>query len=188
MPSPVGHILSGAAVYLAGTKQKPRSILTWGVTLFASIAPDFDFVPGILIGRMGAYHHGISHSLTFAVLFGAIVFVVLRFLGNAVAMQGAILATLSYSGHVLLDFISVNEGSRGVPILWPLSDEKFAFGLNLFGHFLWGGEGLRTIFRLENIVPILREILFIGSVLLLTVFWDRRSGRKFRGLTTRRNY
>ena len=35
--------------------------------LFAN-APDLDFVPGILLGDPGAYHHGISHSLGFALM------------------------------------------------------------------------------------------------------------------------
>ena len=172
MPSPVGHILGGAVVYLAGTRKESRSRLILGITLVASVAPDFDFLPGILIGKMGAFHHGISHSLTFALLFGALVFLVVRRVDKTVAVQASFLATFSYALHVILDLIGVNEGTRGVPIFWPLSDEKLGFGLNLFGHFRWGDirDGLETIIRPENIMPVLREILVVGSVVMLLLW------------------
>ena len=45
--------------------------------MVGSIVPDFDFLPGILIGEPGAFHHGASHSLTSAVIFGVVVFTTL---------------------------------------------------------------------------------------------------------------
>lgn len=175
MPSPVGHMLGGAAVLLAGTRKESRSRLILGITLFASIVPDLDFLPGILIGNMGAFHHGISHSLTFAVLFGAITFLFVMQVEKAVALQAAMLATGSYVGHILLDFVGVNEGTQGVPILWPLYDEKFGYTLGLFGHFRWGDirNGIGTVVRWDNVVPVLLEILLVGSVVLVLLWRDR---------------
>jgi membrane-bound metal-dependent hydrolase YbcI (DUF457 family) len=180
MPSPVGHILGGVAVYLAGTKQESRSSFILGVTLVASIAPDFDFLPGILIGKMGEFHHGISHTLPFAILFGAFTFLFVSFLDKAVAVRASILATLAYSTHVILDFVGVNEGTRGVPILWPLSDEHFGLSLRLFGHFRWGDirNGLAAIIRWDNVVPVLRESLVVGSVVLLLLWRERHQNYK----------
>jgi hypothetical protein len=175
MPSPIGHILGGAAIYLAGTKKECRSRFILGSTLLGSIIPDFDFLPGLLIGEMGAFHHGISHSLTFAVLFGAMTFLFVTRLEQAVAVQAAMLATLAYVTHVILDFVGVNEGTRGVPIFWPLLDEKLGFSLNLFGHFRYGDirDGIGTIVRWDNLMPVLREILAVGSIVLL-LFWRER--------------
>jgi inner membrane protein len=182
MPSPVGHILGGVAVFLAGTKKECRSRFIFGITLLSSISPDFDFFPGILIGQMGAFHHGISHSLGFAILFGALVFLFVRYVEKSVAVQGAMLATLAYVTHVVLDCVGVNEGTRGVPILWPLSDERMGFGLGLFGHFRWGDirDGIGTIIRWENVLPVLREILIVGSAVVL-LFW-----REWRSIEKRR--
>ena len=182
MPSPVGHILTGAVVYLAGTNKERRSPMLLSVTLLGAMIPDFDFLPGIMIGKMGAFHHGVSHSLTFAVLFGAMVFLFVRRVDKAVAVQMATLATCSYVGHVLLDFVGVNEGTRGVPILWPLSAEKMGFGLNLFGHFRWGDirDGLGTIIRWENVMPVAREFLILGSVVFLLFWRERRLNEKRR--------
>jgi inner membrane protein len=186
MPSPIGHILGGAAVYLAGTRKKDRTRFVLPITLFGSIVPDFDFLPGILIGQMGAFHHGISHSLTFAVLFGTMVFLIVRRIEKAVAVQTSLLATCSYAGHVFLDFVGVSEGTRGVPLLWPLLDERLGFSLNLFGHFRWGDirDGLGSIIRWENVMPVLREIVVVGSVVLLLFYRERRVGDKTTARTS----
>jgi hypothetical protein len=154
------------------------------ITLLGSIVPDLDFLPGILIGKMGAFHHGISHSLAFAILFGVLVFLFVRRVDKAVAVRTSMLAAVAYASHVGLDFIGVNEGTRGVPIFWPLTDEKFGLSLNLFGHFRWGDirEGLGTIIRWENVVPILREIMICGTAVLLLLWRDRRSSWKSRSI------
>ena len=180
MPSPVGHVLAGAAVYLAGARNGSRSKLVLVLTLLASIAPDLDFLPGILIGQMGAFHHGISHSVPFAILFGVMVFFFVRRIDETIAFRASMLATGAYVTHVMLDFVGVSEGTRGVPILWPLSHERLGFGLNLFGHFRWGDirDGLGTIIRWENLLPVLREILIVGSVVLLLFYRERRIGDK----------
>jgi inner membrane protein len=189
MPSPVAHILGGAAVYLVA-KGKDRSRLMLGIALLASIVPDFDFLPGILIGKMGAFHHGISHSLTFAVIFGALVFLFAMRKSKAVAVRASVLATLSYASHIGLDFVGVNEGTRGVPVLWPLSDEKFGFGLNLFGYFRWGDirDGLGSIIRWDNVMPVVREFLLVGSLVLFLVWRERRSSKKRSQILSRKRY
>jgi inner membrane protein len=177
MPSPVGHILGGVAVYLAGTSRASRSRIVLTVTLLGSICPDFDFLPGIAMGNMSAFHHGISHSLTFAVLFGAIVFVFVRRVEKALAVQASILAALAYASHVILDFVAVNEGTRGVPVLWPLSDEKLGYSLHLFGYFQYSDirHGIASVVRWENLVPVLRELTVIGSLVLLFLWKDKMS-------------
>jgi inner membrane protein len=184
MPSPVGHILIGAAVHLAGTTRKCRSRTMLPITLLGSIVPDLDFLPGILIGKMGAFHHGISHSLTFAILFGVLVFLIVRGVDKAMALRTSMLAAFAYASHVGLDLIGVNEGTRGVPIFWPLTDEKFGLSLNLFGHFRWGDirEGLTTIIRWDNVVPVLREMVICGTVVLLLLWQDRRLSWKSRSV------
>jgi inner membrane protein len=177
MPSPVGHLLAGTAVYLTVTKKESRSRLILAVTLLGSILPDFDFLPGILIGDLRAFHHGISHSLTFAVLFGALVFFLAERVQKDIAAQAAILAGLSYALHVILDFVAVNEGTRGVPILWPLSDQKFGISLHLLGYFHYSDRGIWSVIRWDNAPALLRELLVIGSPVLLLLWRERRRNR-----------
>jgi inner membrane protein len=169
MPSPVGHLLGGAAVYLAGTTSERRSRILLAITLVGSVAPDLDFLPGIVIGDMRAFHHGISHSVVFALLFGGLVLVVARFLTSENAPHVSLLATLAYTSHVLLDLVSVNEGTRGVPLLWPLSDEELGFPLQVFGHFRYGDitEGIWSVVRWVNVGPLLRELAVLGALVIV---------------------
>lgn len=39
--------------------------------LFATNAPDLDFIPGLFLGDPDLYHHGVSHSIGFGVLFAS---------------------------------------------------------------------------------------------------------------------
>jgi membrane-bound metal-dependent hydrolase YbcI (DUF457 family) len=177
MPSPVGHILAGTAVYLTGTGRESRSRVTLVITLLGSILPDFDFLPGILIGDLPAFHHGASHSLAFAVLFGVIVFLFIRRRHKDIAVRIGLLAVAAYASHVLLDLVSVNEGARGVPILWPLSDHQFGFNLHLLGHFRYSDtyRGIWTVVRWDNVSALSRELVVIGSLVLLLFWLERRS-------------
>jgi hypothetical protein len=179
MPSPIGHLLGGAAVYLGGTRPESRSRLVLSTTLLGSIVPDFDFLPGIAIGQMGAFHHGISHSAPFAIFFAAVVFLILQRIDKAEALRAAVLAFIAYLTHVVLDFVGVSEGTRGVPILWPLSGEKLGYSLNLFGHFRWGDirDGLGSIIRWDNVMPLVREVLVVGTIILLIIWRERRANR-----------
>ena len=183
MPSPVGHILAGTAVYLAGTKKESRSRLILVITCLAGILPDFDFLPGLLIGRFSAFHHGISHSLTFALFFTLLVFFVVERVDKDIAGQAAILAGLSYALHVILDFVGVNEGTRGVPILWPLSDQRFGLNLYLLGYFYYSDRGIWSVIRWDNIPALLRELLVIGSPVLLLLWLERRSTQRAKRMS-----
>ena len=177
MPSPVGHILGGAAVYLAASRGEYRSRAVLGVTLLSSILPDFDFLPGILIGDPSAFHHGISHSLTVAVFVGSLVFFFGRRLHTKIAVQTATLAALAYFFHIVLDAVSVNEGTRGVPILWPWSDRQFGINLHLFGFFHHGGlyRGIWSIVRWDNLPALIREISVLGIPVLILFLWQKRN-------------
>jgi inner membrane protein len=173
MPSPVGHILGGAAVYLAAVRKQDRSRAVLGLTLLGSILPDFDFFPGFFTGKLFAYHHGISHSLTFAVFFTAVVFILAEWRQTKVASRAAILAGLGYASHIILDFLG-NPGP-GMPIFWPLSDKLFGLDLGLLGSFYFADSGIWSVVRRDNASTILRELLIIGSPVLFLLWKEHRS-------------
>jgi membrane-bound metal-dependent hydrolase YbcI (DUF457 family) len=178
MPSPVGHVLGGVAVYLVGTRNAARSRFIFAATLLGSIAPDFDILPGIIIGKMSAFHHGVSHSLTFAALFGAIVFFWVRRYQKEIAVRAAIIAALAYTSHIFLDFVNVYDGTRGVPAIWPLSDRLLGLDLGLLGYFYYTDKGLWSVVRWDNVPAFLREVLFIGGPVLLLLWRERRSTQR----------
>jgi VanZ family protein len=169
MPSPIGHVLGGAIVYLGGTRPSTRSRLLLAVALLGSLAPDLDFVPGILIGNMRAFHHGISHSVAFALVFGGLTYGLARYVDRTIALRASVLGALAYTSHVVLDFIAVSEGTRGLPLLWPFSDERFGVNLGLFGHFRYTDirDGIWSVVRSENASPLVRELLILGTALVL---------------------
>jgi inner membrane protein len=175
MPSPLGHILAGTAVYLIGTRRGSRSRLILSATLLGSILPDFDFLPGIWIGDLRAFHHGVSHSLAFAVLFGLLVFFFTPRREKDIALRAGILAAAAYASHVILDLVSVNEGTRGVPMLWPLSDQQFGLKLHLLGYFHYSDRSIWSVIRWDNVSALSRELVVIGSLVLLLLWGERRS-------------
>ena len=176
MPSPLGHILFGAGVYLGTIRDQDRSWRRWGVALLSSIAADFDFLPGMLIGVPGAFHHGASHSILFAFLFGAVLWLLARMWApDEEAARPAMVAVLAYASHVILDLVSVSNGGRGLPLFWPISSERFGSDLGIFGHFNHAGlrDGIWSVVRWDN-VPALTKELIVSGVLLLLVIWIRR--------------
>lgn len=184
MPSPLGHILFGAGVYLGASRNQDRSWGTCGLAILSSIAPDFDFLPGVLIGVPGAFHHGASHSLLFAILCGATIWLLARiWMPDEKAAQTAMVAGLAYGSHVILDLVSVSSG-RGLPLFWPLSSERFGFDLGVFGHFKHAGlqDGIWSVVRWDNVPALTRE-LFVSGALLFLVLWIRRRTAQSRSST-----
>jgi membrane-bound metal-dependent hydrolase YbcI (DUF457 family) len=182
MPSPVGHLLGGGIAYLVGTSPGRRSKHVLALALFGSILPDFDFLPGILIGNMRAFHHGISHSLAFAVIFGVLILVFAWRAGYAGPWQLAALATSTYALHVTLDFVSVTAG-RGVPLLWPVVDRELGINLALFGYFRYTDirDGIWSVVRPENVIPLVREFSILGGLVTALLWrerWLKRSSQR----------
>lgn len=174
MPSPVGHLLVGASTYAVGGAPGARARGVFALVLAASLVPDLDFVPGMLTGDLRAFHHGVSHSLIAAVVFGALVYAMARWATPDVAARAAVLATTAYALHVMLDLVSVTEG-RGVPLFWPVVRGELGMNVGLFGHFRYGDvhEGVRMVARRENVSPVLREAVVLGS-LFVVLSWRRR--------------
>jgi hypothetical protein len=146
-----------------------------GVTLLGSVVPDFDFLPGILIGDPGAFHHGMSHSVGAALLFGSAVFFSLRYFQRGdIAAHAAIMAALAYGFHVVLDGVSANDGAKAVPLLWPLAQQDFGINLGLLGHFHHDefADGIWSIACRQNLPALARELAVMGIPPLLIYFLD----------------
>jgi len=148
------------------------------VTLLGSILPDCDFLPGILIGDLRAFHHGVSHSLALAVLFGLLIFFFSRRREKGIGLRAAILAASAYASHVILDLVSVNPGTRGVPMLWPLSAQQFGLELHLLGYFHYSDLSMWSVIRWDNVSAFSRELVVIGSLVLLLLWKERRSTQR----------
>lgn len=168
MPTPIGHALGGVVVGLlaGGPARSARSSSPAPVDrtfLFicaaAACLPDVDF----LWGR----HNMETHSVGFAVMVGAVVFLWRRSLRLSVACAGAVIS------HVLFDWLgSEDSPPLGVMALWPLSSNFYFAHAYLF-------EAISRRYWLPNFVPhnllaVAREIAIVGSVVAALWWWRFR--------------
>lgn len=174
MATPIGHALAGYAVYCAsaGALRQDRWAFL-GLCAGMALAPDLDFVPGIVLGQPVLYHQGISHSLGaalgvslgLAVLYG-------RRRGTVRANWGRFF--LAYASHLILDLFG--QDSRppyGMPLFWPLDDGHYQAPFPIF----WGieharsastptGEWIAAIFQPHNLAVVGLEVVVIFPVVL----------------------
>lgn len=166
MCSPVGHSLAGYVFYQAchGKGKLARGWWKIGLYIFAANAPDLDFIPGIFLGDANRFHHGISHTLGFSLLFALIMYMMPRF---RTKKDFAIFFSLYFS-HIVIDFLSADSSSPfGVMLFWPFRQKYFISSFSLFSdiHHLF----LSDLFDLHNIRAMVWEtVLFLSIIALLT--------------------
>jgi inner membrane protein len=111
-----------------------RRPCSWATMLaFAGLAllPDAD----VLLVALGACdqgacgHRGASHSLTAAILIGLVVGCLARRLGWPV-LRTIVASTFAVASHAVLDVLGA--GGRGLPLLWPFSDQRFHSPVRIF--------------------------------------------------------
>ena len=174
MPSPVGHSLMGAIIYRgAGGRVDRYQWSLLAACLFAANAPDLDFLPGLFVGDLSRFHHGPSHSIAFAFVFGLFAAIVLPF-GKRRAFA---IGFLNYLSHVFMDFL-IDDPSwpQGVPLFWPFSDEHYMAPMTVFRKFDYSPESsslIATLFSIDNLATIAAEIGVLLPVLVF-VHWLRR--------------
>ncbi len=134
MPSPVAHSLAALALAEAVRRRPLRR--SWGLVLAfagAAVAADLDFLPGLIAGNADRFHHGPTHSLGAAIMFGVLVWGVLRWRRLANAGWWAGWMTAAYATHVVLDTACHDtRDPAGVPLAWPWSGHYVATPFELF--------------------------------------------------------
>jgi inner membrane protein len=172
MPSPVGHSLMGLIIYrVSGRPVLSHRWQVIGLYLFAANAPDLDFIPGLSVGNPNLYHHGVSHSIGFAILFAAVCGLVLFLLkGKGVWRDVAIFFCL-YTSHVILDWLSIDtRPPYGVPLIWPLSDAYYiapiAFLPDIRRVSSSNLDFITSLFSLHNLWAVCAEVLLLCPFIL----------------------
>ncbi len=163
MPSPVAHALAGAAVYAA---LAPRGVPAgdwrpWALAVFAGVAADLDFLPGLLVGAPSHYHHWATHSIAAALAFTLLVAPraapLLGSTGRCLAILG-----VAYGSHLGLDYLTVDRTvPQGIPLLWPISDVVFLSPVLLFTD-IYHGASWQAFVNWHNAGAALTEALAIG--------------------------
>lgn len=105
----------------------PRRLAAWSA--LCTVVPDLDVlgIPGVDLWGNAFAHRGITHSLTFALLTGAVVAALLARTDDARRHWPSLLAyfTCLTLSHALLDMLT--NGGPGVQLLAPFSDRGFFF-------------------------------------------------------------
>lgn len=170
MSTPVGHMLAGATATVGtGPGSSLRRKLIVGTLI--GVAPDLDFVPGLLVGDPARFHHGPTHSLAFALGLAAVVWLIV----SRDRWRWAIAAGLAYASHLLLDAVTVDPGAPvGLQLLWPISDAYLASPFRPLPQVLHSSV---SVVNVHNLAVILLELVLFGGLLWLTL--------RFRAGTTR---
>jgi len=130
MSSPIGHSLAGYLIYC--TREKSVSAkhdgLLFSTAILAANMPDFDFLPGFVLGQPNLYHHGISHSIGFALIASLLMTWVVGRIRTYSFGKNFLLFFLAYCSHLFLDYFSIDtRPPMGIPVFWPLSSRYFIF-------------------------------------------------------------
>jgi len=181
MPLPIAHGAVGLAVYFVwGQNKLEKSPRVKKVTLalllvVLSIAPDLDFIPGLLLDEPNKFHHGISHSLIIALIGAVALFLLLRkYYIELETFRLFIVLLVVLGSHTILDIFSVDTSSPfGVPLLWPFSQEYFISPYSLFPDVIRSKEStsafITSLWNTHNLQAAGLEVLFACAVLLMVL-------------------
>jgi len=186
VPSPVGHSLVGICGFMVtqGAVLRRRGWLLFGSVVIANL-PDFDFLPGLLLGDPRSFHHQGTHSLAAV----AIVSLVAGGVARRWKLNGAawgIWAGGLYLSHVVLDLL-VNDPSApfGVQLFWPLSELYFISPITPFARFDYFDPELgmvKTLLSFHNLTTMLGEIVLMTPFVVLSWYIGKSYvGRQFEG-------
>ena len=166
MSTPLGHALAGAAVglMLAGRLDVRRAA---AVGAAVAVAPDLDFIPGLLIGDPGRFHHAVTHTIIAALVAAAT--------AGAIAVsraRWAFLVLVAYSTHLALDYLTVDDSQpHGIPLLWPLSGRTFVAPDPPFDRVLHSNI---SVINLHNLEVAARELLIFLPLVVILALWRAR--------------
>jgi membrane-bound metal-dependent hydrolase YbcI (DUF457 family) len=135
-----------------------------------SIAHDFDFALGILLGDVSRYHNHFMSSAVVGLIVAAVVGGIAALHPRASGWVWFGVALFCYQLHIILDFFT---NGRGVMLLWPWSTERLHSPISLFYGVHWS----QGWFSSRHLVTLITEALFI-SVCALAVHLFRKHGRR----------
>lgn len=180
MPSPVLHTLPAVLIgtsFAGASSRRDRAILI-GSAIIAANVPDLDFVPGILIGDPGKYHHGASHSLLAAVAVGMAGMLLARIARYPHVARLGVVICLAYVSHLLLDAMApLDDAGRGVPFFWPLMNHYFVSPIRVFmGIGLGPSRGglLESLLTPHNFMALGLEVAVVVAATVVARLVARR--------------
>jgi len=193
MPLPVAHSLMGYAI--AEATNVRLSEKKWiNISIFAALAnlPDFDYLPGFLLGQPNRFHHLWVHSLGFALLIGLLGSLilwqrrrkgVLQEITDGQAWQfwpGCLAISAAVFSHCVLDLLTEDTSlPYGMLLLWPFELSFYDVSWSLFPSTHKSNESatfLTSVLQWYNIKLALREFLIMAPIVGLIKIIRRLPG------------
>jgi len=171
--------LAGYLIYkIASGNQFFNRPLFLSLCLFLAVAPDLDFIPGIIQGKPALYHQGISHSLIFALTSGFLISMVINLKKTKLIIPSGWILSFAYASHLLLDMFGPDKRPPyGIPLFWPISGETYQAPFQILlgvshAHSTSVGthEWIATILQPYNLLAIGIELVVIFSLIFLSHF------------------
>jgi inner membrane protein len=169
VPSPIGHVLGGAAVVFAADaidrRRSPFRLVATGAVLGAIADLDL-LLPG--------YHRSITHSVIAVVVVLSIAAAVTGRVtrlregrdGGQARWRVALICACAYASHLLLDWLGSDTlPPFGLQVFWPFDGRFFVSGLNLFAeterrHPFSGPTLIQNLWAAAQEVAILAPVAF----------------------------
>lgn len=182
MPTPMGHSLMGYILY----SYLPVSVnadanFSWKEMLvFILLAnfPDIDYLPGFFFGNPNKFHHGMTHSIGFALLVGAFCAFIFYLRSKQNFRKYFLIFTLAYFSHVLMDFFGKDTRFPfGEQLFWPLSEAYVLSPVAIFQDVHKASASnifLQSLFTWHNLKTILIECIVMTPMLLFVKFKRRK--------------
>ena len=165
MPLPIAHGLLGAVIariiHPNADSRNPKPLI-FGFVL--ANCPDLDFGFSFLFGWHD-FHRGLTHSLMFAILITAVIFIWRR-KGN---WQISLAYSAAFLSHTILDYLCAKFG--GVRLFIPFSNDAYGLGIIGFSELTNGFNAVDIIF-----FSLIETLIFVPFFLLI-IFFIRRANR-----------
>lgn len=169
MSLPVLHSLAGYGVYRIGPGGHTSSdkLFLLYCILLANL-PDFDFLPGVIIGDAAFFHRTFTHSFAacfIAALAGGLLW---RFFARMSFFRASIMSFVAYASHLMLDLTSV--APKGLQLMWPFSTTLYYgprvdFNIPIHEHALEKATGLGSFIAAVFHPEMLQCFFFEAGVL-----------------------
>jgi inner membrane protein len=176
VPTVITHAVVGAALSPLGPRSVPRGRLIFALALL-SMLPDLDVV-SFHIGIPYSHwlgHRGVTHSLLFAILVGALV---ARFVRNPPLSSRDrwrlfAVCALAMASHGVLD--AFTDGGLGIAFFLPFSSQRFFSG---FQPLVVSPIGLQNFISGPAIAVLVSEVLYVWIPILVILVLVRVSRRR----------
>lgn len=171
MSLPVLHSFAGYCAHRLGASSGNRDSSSLAFLLYCVLLanlPDFDFLPGILIGDASFFHRTFSHSFIACLAVALTGGFLWRLFARESFLRAAVVSFLAYSSHLMLDLLSV--GPKGIQLFWPFSTTLYFgpfvdFTIPLHEHALEQASGLSSFIGALFHPQMLQSFFFETGIL-----------------------